>query len=253
MTNKIICKYCGAEFRESMPKCPYCGSTNYIGAEEEYFERLEAVREDMEQLETVPQAEVKKALRQQGGFLKKIFIVIGIVLVMLLLLVFWLEPDSNPDAKEGFFWKQKNVPLMNELFEQGKYDEAMEIYKQSYELENISLYGWEHCDFFSFYETILSIHDTWEWEAEGYSLSVQSCTLLFARQWTIIGMDFADLDDEERRVLAECAEPIIEDFERRWNMSEADFNTFYERMKMNGGHLRYSVYEEYIEDWYESQ
>ena len=30
---KIICSSCGAEFEDTLPKCPYCGSLNYKGAE----------------------------------------------------------------------------------------------------------------------------------------------------------------------------------------------------------------------------
>lgn len=63
MAKKIICKYCGAKFDEIKSKCPYCGSTNYKGAEAEYFDKLEDVREDMEDLENVPVQETKKELR----------------------------------------------------------------------------------------------------------------------------------------------------------------------------------------------
>ena len=42
---KIICNSCGAEFEDTLPKCPYCGSLNYKGAEAEYLGKLEGMRE----------------------------------------------------------------------------------------------------------------------------------------------------------------------------------------------------------------
>ena len=44
---KIICSSCGAEFEDTLPKCPYCGSLNYKGAEAEYLGKLESMRQDM--------------------------------------------------------------------------------------------------------------------------------------------------------------------------------------------------------------
>ena len=56
---KIICSSCGAEFEDTLPKCPYCGSLNYKGAEAEYLGKLESMRQDMQQLEQVPEKELQ--------------------------------------------------------------------------------------------------------------------------------------------------------------------------------------------------
>ncbi len=62
---KIICSSCGAEFEDTLPKCPYCGSLNYKGAEAEYLGKLESMRQDMQQLEQVPEKELKKKLKKK--------------------------------------------------------------------------------------------------------------------------------------------------------------------------------------------
>ena len=62
---KIICSSCGAEFEDTLPKCPYCGSLNYKGAEAEYLGKLESIRQDMQQLEQVPEKELKKKLKKK--------------------------------------------------------------------------------------------------------------------------------------------------------------------------------------------
>ena len=41
MSKQVICSSCGAKFRQSLPKCPYCDTLNYKGAEAEYMGRLQ--------------------------------------------------------------------------------------------------------------------------------------------------------------------------------------------------------------------
>jgi len=71
MVKKVICDSCGAEFSNDEPKCPYCGTMNYDGAEKEYFEKLENVRSDMEDLKTVSAEETKKSLKSKAFLSKK--------------------------------------------------------------------------------------------------------------------------------------------------------------------------------------
>ena len=72
---KIICSSCGAEFEDTLPKCPYCGSLNYKGAEAEYLGKLESMRQDMQQLEQVPEKELKKKLKKKQKFVIKLLII----------------------------------------------------------------------------------------------------------------------------------------------------------------------------------
>lgn len=76
MEKIVICGSCGAEFDKNIVKCPYCGSTNIKGAEREYMEKLEDVREDMGELESVPLEELQDTVKRQGRFLKKVIITI---------------------------------------------------------------------------------------------------------------------------------------------------------------------------------
>ena len=43
MSKQVICSSCGAKFRQSLPKCPYCDTLNYKGAEAEYMGRLQSI------------------------------------------------------------------------------------------------------------------------------------------------------------------------------------------------------------------
>jgi len=90
MTEKI-CESCAGKYDDMLPECPYCGSINYKGAEAEYFNQLEEVREELEDLKEVPVEETKQEFRKQGQFLGKVFLVTVIVLALLILLYFLLQ------------------------------------------------------------------------------------------------------------------------------------------------------------------
>ena len=80
---KIICSSCGAEFEDTLPKCPYCGSLNYKGAEAEYLGKLESMRQDMQQLEQVPEKELKKKLKKKQKFVIKLLILLAALAAIL--------------------------------------------------------------------------------------------------------------------------------------------------------------------------
>lgn len=71
-TKKIICSGCGAEYDATLPKCPYCDIINYSGAEAEYLNKLDDVREDMEELAYVPQESVKAELKSRDVWLERL-------------------------------------------------------------------------------------------------------------------------------------------------------------------------------------
>ena len=106
MVKKVICDSCGAEFSNDEPKCPYCGTMNYDGAEKEYFEKLENVRSDMEDLKTVSAEETKKEFKKQGSFIKKVLVValiIGLLLVgMHILSELSYERDEKEEMQEAY-------------------------------------------------------------------------------------------------------------------------------------------------------
>ena len=92
---KIICSSCGAEFEDTLPKCPYCGSLNYKGAEAEYLGKLESMRQDMQQLEQVPEKELKKKLKKKQKFVIKLLIILAALAAILAVIVFraqYIEP-----------------------------------------------------------------------------------------------------------------------------------------------------------------
>ena len=78
----MICKNCGAQFQDSLPKCPYCETLHYAGARKEYMEKLEDMKDDLSELHEVVPELYNEQLRTQTKNIKKtifrVFIVLGI-------------------------------------------------------------------------------------------------------------------------------------------------------------------------------
>ena len=48
MSRMIICPSCGGEYEERLVRCPYCGTATLGAEENEYMDKLEDVRKDLE-------------------------------------------------------------------------------------------------------------------------------------------------------------------------------------------------------------
>ena len=60
----VLCRSCGAEYPADIANCPYCGTMNLPAAETEYLGRLEGIRGDLEQLESLTGRKTKTHLRK---------------------------------------------------------------------------------------------------------------------------------------------------------------------------------------------
>ena len=109
MGKQIICSSCGAEFDNDMAKCPYCGTMNYEGAEKEYLEKLEDVREDLDDLNEVPLEETKDELKKQGRLIRKVLMVAIIIGFILFGWIMLSEKAYERDEKADFLWKSENT------------------------------------------------------------------------------------------------------------------------------------------------
>ena len=72
----MYCSSCGGELTEKDAKCPYCGSINPLGAEAEYMEKLEYLREYTESLGNKAPLEYERQLKHHGNFALKIFAIV---------------------------------------------------------------------------------------------------------------------------------------------------------------------------------
>lgn len=153
----MICKNCGAQFDDNLPKCPYCGQFSYAGAEKEYFDRLEDMKEDLQELhETVPEMYTGEIKSQAKDVRKILLIVLAIVAALALLLFggsFLMDSLYEGDAKAELLFTKEAYPIADEYYAAGDYDGLLKFFQSSVaENENASFYDWEHYAFLICYE-----------------------------------------------------------------------------------------------------
>lgn len=144
---KFICPNCGAVSEASLPRCPYCDTLIPEGAERAYMETLHEIREELEELGSVPKAGVKTELRRQGRRLRRTAAVCAAVVLIFALLFFWQEKRWERDNTADYIWQHENYPYMTELYEQGEWEALKEFIFTAME-EDRPLWDWEHYEEF---------------------------------------------------------------------------------------------------------
>lgn len=252
VNKKIICRFCAAEFDELQPECPYCGSANYKGAEAEYFDKLEEVRSDMEELKEIPQEETERVFRKQGRFLVRTFLIIGGIFLLLTLAALWTDSSYTGDARADYLWKEKNFAYMNELYEQGRYEELIAFYFDDSNAD-APVWEWEHSTFCETYDELEWLNWYLGREQEGEKLTKNDYISILYYELDIMALPMKDVDEQTLDYFAEDIEAVRADFEGRFQMSEEDYTQFMSRMEHNGGWIGYSECEDYIKVWYKER
>ena len=148
IVTKIICSSCGAEFEDTLPKCPYCGSLNYKGAEAEYLGKLEGVRRDMQQLEQVPEKELKKKIKKKKKFVFQIMLMIAALAAILAIIVFRARYIEPRDARADYLWEKENFPVLDRLYREQDFEGLTDFYEQAV-IEDRVIDRWEHSGIFT--------------------------------------------------------------------------------------------------------
>lgn len=250
-TKNIICQFCGAEFDEMLPKCPYCDSTNIKGAEAEYMDKLEDVRSDMEDLAQVPMQETKKELKKQTKLI--LIVVIAIVALLLVLVAVELAYDKiyfgERDKQADYVWQQENYPILDELYEQENYDELYELYYQAV-VEDKPIYNWEHYEFCAAISNFMDVEEIWAREKAGESLSDWEYVTLLYMGFRIKNYEEStSYTQQEKEKLAPYIERVRADFEVRWSFTEEELAAFEKEAEDNNSWVSYEYCEKYIEKW----
>ena len=249
MEKKIICPSCGGEFSEELSKCPYCCSLNLKGAEREYLGKLEDIRENLEELEKIPEQEAAAAIRSKG---KMTFVVIVSVLAAAAVIAgvsWYLSGRQERKDEADFIWEQNHIPVFNELYENGEYEEMMALYWDAAEEEHY-LTDWEHKEFCRIYEAMLSVQETLA-EAEKTELDKSALTFLFYDEWTLIGSVCNEgLNDRDKEFFSPAVALAQKDMRERFGLSGEEYDAFLQRVKENGGQIFYDEAEKFIEERY---
>lgn len=153
----MYCKNCGAVCDENLPKCPYCGSFSYKGAEKEYLNKLNTMKEELSGLEEEVPKLYKEELKTQSARTARIFLILlaSVILLVLLFLciVRWNDRRYTVDVKAQLLFEQEAFPIADEYYEAGDYDGLLEFFTKTItENENADFSSWKHIHFLACYE-----------------------------------------------------------------------------------------------------
>jgi len=158
--NKVICPNCGAAIYENEPKCPFCGYINITGAEEQFMRDVQKTEDELSQIPEMQKKHLKKTLSKNSRI---IFVTITIVTVLIAVVFGFhflvdnvLFRDEKTDFKAVMQWERQNYPVLDELYQEGNYDEIIAfeyaLYEENSENEtDYSLINWEHYNFINVY------------------------------------------------------------------------------------------------------
>lgn len=255
---KILdCGSCGAEFDDDLPKCPYCGSVNLKGAEKEYMEKLEDVREDMGGLDDVPLEELKDAFQKQGKRLKKVVLTILALMAAVLLVVFFVNRRDEKDYRDQYLWEQENFPILDELYDAGEYDEMLEVMGRLMAVdEDHDVYRWQHYNFYLAYDRAVDFKRLYDQKGAGDFNNFDLIALFYDEWYLACVKEFADelvkqqeaLSEKEMEVLAPYIETAVQDLKDGWGMSQQEYDEFLKRAAENFYRVSVAQCEEYIDN-----
>lgn len=252
----VLCGSCGGDFDDTLPKCPYCGSTNIKGAELEYMETLENVRGDMGNLDKAPLKELWNAVKKQGRFIKKSIIVIVVIAAAAALVVFLLNREDKKDYKEEYLWQQEYFPQLSRLYDNGDYDAMVELATQAIdENPSAAFWTWEHFNFYDAYvsanlcKTLLPL-----WDEE--CLTGDEYSLLFYSEWNLVCVEELNrtkYTENELEVLAPYIELAREALTSDWGMTDEEYQEFLRLAEENHHYVPSSSCEKYVKQWMKKQ
>ena len=125
----VLCRSCGAEYPADIANCPYCGTMNLPAAETEYLGRLEGIRGDLEQLESLTGRKTKTHLRKLHRNL-----LIGAAILALIIAaaaVARTNRERTEAEKSEYLWQREAFQKMDEAYAAGDYDALVAMYAEA--------------------------------------------------------------------------------------------------------------------------
>ncbi len=150
---KVYCTKCGAEINKDFAYCQYCGSINILGAEKEYMEKLEGVRQDLAEMVDDTEEEFKATVKTGSKFALKVFIMAIIAVAVIIGIVALVKKLEEKHDNEQY-WKEKNLlvnyPELQELYDAKDYDGLVKYIEETDDPDFV-IYTWEHYYFIQIY------------------------------------------------------------------------------------------------------
>lgn len=254
MAKEIECNSCGARFNEELAKCPYCGTLNYSGAEKEYMDKLTDIRLDMRYLKETPEEQIEEEVKKQKKRIKRTIIITTTFAILVIISIGLYRKHCDVDERAEYLWQLENFQIMDELYEQEKYEELALFCENAYYEEKHEIWSWEHGDFVMAYMDYTDAKYWIELEESGDVLDENDYRYLFEDEWSVIGSSYCrDLTEKDRKILEPLQEELNEDMKTRFEISDEEYEKFYTYSKENEGYIDYDACKDYVKKWYEEK
>ena len=244
---KIICSSCGAEFDDTLPKCPYCGSLNYKGAEAEYLGKLEGMRQDMQQLEQVPERELKEKIRKKKKFVLGVLIIFVVLTAVFAAIVFWARYTKPRDAQADYQWEKEIFPVLDRLYEAKDFESLTELYRQAVE-DDRTIDRWEHSGIFTRLMSCRNARECLALEQSGETLLEYQQVQLLDDYWILRGLDYGGLNltEADKEYIRPYVEETLNSMADRYSFTAEEEKKFEDSLRNNYGYPSYEDCEEYV-------
>lgn len=251
----MYCRNCGAPLKVTDAKCPYCGTLNPIGAEAEYMEKLENLRENTEDLEDYVPEEFSRNLKHHSKYALRIFFrVIGISLTIFLIIFGVSRFQNHRERKQlqkEIAFRQEYFPSLDELYALGDDQKVYHYLGELYEKDGSeALYRWEHEAFYYYYGQYLTVNLLKEaMDREMYSDGDLYAGFYAAMSLSCEGVmtsDYERMSEAELEEIEGFQQESMELLTQKLHLSQEEVRQAYEEC-CEDGFLSYKLCRKYIE------
>ena len=243
----IICPQCGGVIPPGAPRCPFCGSAYAPEAEKEYMRKLHGVRQE---LGKVGNAGKEASEREAGTVGRKIAVTVCIIFAAAALIAgitLIVRSSENARDRREYHWSRENFPKWDALYEEGRYDELLELFDKALEEEH-DLYDWEHYEFCYLYGDLLYAQYCRSRVMEGYFDADAAEELLYL-ELKLRGIPYRErLTDRDREILSGMLSPFEGDLTELFGMTEEEIRSFDASLEEKDGYPDSEQCRAYIMD-----
>ncbi len=242
----IVCDSCGAEFDANLPACPYCGTVYEIPAERAYQRKLQGMRRDLSNMQSVSKESVHGAAGNLFRWLGRLGILAVIIIGIAIASTAISRKNDLREQETEYIWRMENEPTLEEYYKNGQYEEMVDFYWNALD-EGHTLYNWKRGPFVSTLADLFMAEETLRAEADGakiYSFEMESLVRFEIESY---GFPYCkDYSEEDIAFLNERCAPLQADLVQRIDISQEELDDLVADMKRNNGHLYYETLDRFV-------
>lgn len=219
----VHCPNCGAIFPDNRDRCPHCQTMYEPGAERVYMDKLEGIRDAVDDLGSIPGKETTAEVKKIFDKLFKFILLLSILTLIIISSTYFAARRQNSSLAqkevENLAWRQETYPYWDELYANGDYEKLFAEYTQAISDERVVL-EYEHNDFLFVLRNIAEAKDYIKKFSTGY-VSIPAANLLLCDEYEVLVYnEYRNvLTDDELSYVSNDIILLKNDLQERFNLS----------------------------------